>query len=153
MARTVSDEGTKALAAAGIELNESAVGADIQQVSETADLAKLASNEAFMNEPVIIRVMQTINPNDPPRFKLTCNSPAESILVERGIPIRVQRKHVEILARMKEVRYVQKPPTSTDLETGNALYASVGQVYPFEVVKDDNPRGRAWLENILAEPV
>jgi len=27
-----------------------------------------------------------------------------------------------------------------------------GLSYPFELVEDANPRGRAWLQNVLAEP-
>jgi hypothetical protein len=39
-----------------------------------------------------------------------------------------------------------------NVEAGNAMIAHHAHAYPFELVRDDNPRGRAWLEAIMAEP-
>jgi hypothetical protein len=32
------------------------------------------------------------------------------------------------------------------------MIARHGLAYPFELLSDTNPRGRAWLQNVLAEP-
>lgn len=125
--------------------------ADIELVSE-GDLSRLAQDEAFMNEIVKIRISTSTNPNDSPMVNLTVNSHADSIWVRRGVVTPVRRKHVEVLARMRQINYSQKPAQGSDLETGNALYWSAVQVNPFEVIEDKNPAGRAWLDNILAEP-
>jgi len=126
--------------------------ADIQLVSES-ELAKVASQEAFMQEILKIRLASTTDVNASPYVVLTCNGVADRIVVPRGIPTNVKRMHVEVLARMREIRYTQRPPVAGDLETGNYLYPSVAHVYPFEVLRDPSPVGHAWLENILAEPV
>ena len=69
----------------------------------------------------------------------------------RGVPMRVRRKYVEILARMKETKYSQvtRNPAAPDQID---MIARHGLAYPFEMLSDENPRGRAWLSNVLAEP-
>jgi hypothetical protein len=69
----------------------------------------------------------------------------------RGVPTDVKRKYVEILARMKETRYSQhtnNPSAPDQIE----MRARHGLSYPFDLVEDKNPRGRAWLNHVLAEP-
>lgn len=124
---------------------------DIQKVAES-DLASLASNESFLNETVKIRIATTTDPNAAPAADITVNSPANRVIIPRGVVCTVKRLHVEVLARMKETRYTQPARNMMDPEGGNALIGRTAMVYPFEVVEDKNPAGRAWLENILAEP-
>lgn len=147
--KSIGQEGIANLTKHGISVEDDQL--DIQKVSE-GDLARVAGEESFMNEKVTIRISQSINPNDSPVVVLVVNGAENRVVVPRGRPTVVLRKHVEVLARMKELRYTQKQAQGGDLESGNALYQSVGQVYPFEIVKDDNPIGRTWCENILAEP-
>lgn len=126
--------------------------ADIQLVSE-GDLADVASNEAFMNERVKIRLATTTDLNAPPYAIVTVNSAQNRVVIPRGEVVDVKRMHVEILARMRETRYTQPFLTNlNDVEKANHLVARHSMVYPFEVIEDKNPKGRAWLENILAEP-
>ena len=68
----------------------------------------------------------------------------------RGVPTTVKRKYVEILARMKETKYTQvtRNPSAPDQID---MVARHGLSYPFDLVEDKNPRGRAWLQNVLAE--
>lgn len=150
--KTASAAATKSLSDAGVVITDSPSMQDIQLVSE-GDLAHIAADEAFMNEPVTIRIATSTNKNDPPQVILTVNGAVNRVGLKRGVPTTVKRMHVEVLARMKQVDYEQRPPASSDLESGNVLYSNSVQVYPFQVIKDDNPRGAAWLENILAEPV
>lgn len=120
----------------------------VDPVASTADLGKLAADEVFMNEPVTIRVHATTDSNQPPHLIVNCNGVNQPI--QRGVPTVVKRKYVEILARMKEVRYQQRfDPREPDR---NEMLSSEGLSYPFDLVDDKNPRGRAWLQNILAEP-
>lgn len=121
----------------------------VETVSENVDFRTLASNEAFMNEIVTVLVHSSTNENEPPHIIVNCNGTNQPIV--RGQPTRVRRKYIEILARMKETRYSQVTPNpaAPDVTQMNARH---GLVYPFELVEDTNPRGRAWLSNVLAEP-
>lgn len=147
--KSVGHAGLEHLAKAGVIVQDDQL--DVQKVAES-DLARVAGEEAFMRELVTIRIAPSINPNDTPYAVVTPVSAEYRRVIPRGAPTQVMRMHVEVLARMKEVRYAQRAPVGGDLETGNMLYQTSGVVYPFEVVEDKNPKGRAWLDNILAEP-
>ena len=122
---------------------------DVQLVSETADFRDLAASEAFMNEQVTIMVHSTTDENQPPQVIVNCNGMNQPIM--RGYPTSVRRKYVEILARMKETKYSQvtRNPSAPDQID---MVARHGLSYPFDLIEDSNPRGRAWLQNVLAEP-
>jgi hypothetical protein len=132
---------------AGIEILDDTP--TIDPVSQVADLRELAASEAFMNEMVEVMVHSSTDENQAPHVILNCNGTNQPIL--RGVPTRVRRKYVEILARMKETKYSQvtRNPAAPDQID---MIARHGLAYPFEMLSDENPRGRAWLQNVLAEP-
>jgi hypothetical protein len=121
----------------------------VETVSESQDFRSLAASEAFMNELVTVMVHSTTDENQPPQVIVNCNGMNQPIM--RGYPTKVRRKYVEILARMKETKYSQvtRNPSAPDQID---LVARHGLSYPFDLVDDANPRGRAWLQNVLAEP-
>lgn len=123
---------------------------DIQLVSQS-DLSEVAASEAFMNEEVIIVIMPTTDPNAPPYATVDVNS--ERKIIGRNQPTRIKRKHLEVLARMKETRWLQQIPEgySGQIDMGS-LRGHTGFAYPFNVMEDKNPKGGAWLANIMAEP-
>ena len=131
----------------GIEISDDAPTIDL--VSELKDFAALASSEVFMNEPVTIMVHSTTDENQPPQVIVNCNGMNQPII--RGYPTTIKRKYVEILARMKETKYSQvtRNPAAPDQID---MVARHGLSYPFDLVEDKNPRGRAWLNNVMAEP-
>ena len=131
----------------GIEISDDAP--TIDTVSESKDFAALAASEAFMNEHVTIMVHSTTDENQPPQVIVNCNGMNQPII--RGYPTTIKRKYVEILARMKETKYSQvtRNPSAPDQID---LVARHGLSYPFDLVEDANPRGRAWLTNVMAEP-
>ena len=131
----------------GIEISDDAPTIDL--VSELKDFAALASSEVFMNEHVTIMVHSTTDENQPPQVIVNCNGMNQPIM--RGYPTTVKRKYVEILARMKETKYSQvtRNPAAPDQID---MVARHGLSYPFDLVEDKNPRGRAWLNNVMAEP-
>jgi len=122
---------------------------EIETVAESKDFGKLVSDEAFMNELVTVMVHTTTDENQPNHCVVSCNGLNQPLM--RGFPTTVKRKYVEILARMKETKYTQvtRNPSAPDQID---MVARHGLCYPFDLVKDDNPRGRAWLQNVLAEP-
>ena len=132
---------------AGIEILDDTP--TIDPVSQVADLRERAASEVFMNEMVEVMVHSSTDENQAPHVILNCNGTNQPIL--RGVPTRVRRKYVEILARMKETKYSQvtRNPAAPDQID---MIARHGLAYPFELMHDDNPRGRAWLSNVLAEP-
>ncbi len=132
---------------AGIEILDDTP--TIDPVSQVADLRELAASEVFMNEMVEVMVHSSTDENQAPHVILNCNGTNQPIL--RGVPTRVRRKYVEILARMKETKYSQvtRNPAAPDQID---MIARHGLAYPFEMLSDENPRGRAWLQNVLAEP-
>jgi len=120
----------------------------IETVAESRDFSKLASDEAFMNELVTVMVHSTTDENQPNHVVVNCNGMNQPLI--RGVPTTVKRKYVEILARMKETKYTQvtRNPSAPDQID---MVARHGLSYPFDLVEDLNPRGRAWLQNVLAE--
>ena len=122
---------------------------EIETVAESKDFSKLAAEESFMNEMVTVLVHSTTDENQPPHFIVNCNG--INMPVVRGVPTAMKRKYVEILARMKETKYTQVTPNPSSPDVSE-LRARHGLVYPFDVQHDPNPRGRAWLQHVLAEP-
>ena len=120
----------------------------IETVAESRDFSKLAADEAFMNELVTVMVHATTDENQPNHVVVNCNGMNQPLI--RGVPTTVKRKYVEILARMKETKYTQvtRNPSAPDQID---MVARHGLSYPFDLVEDKNPRGRAWLQNVLAE--
>ena len=120
----------------------------IETVAESRDFSKLASDEAFMNELVTVMVHATTDENQPNHVVVNCNGMNQPLI--RGVPTTVKRKYVEILARMKETKYTQIT-RNTSAPDQIDMVARHGLSYPFDLVEDKNPRGRAWLQNVLAE--
>lgn len=108
-----------------------------------------AEQEAFMNEMVTIMVHDSTDENAEPLIPVGINGRMQYFA--RGVPQRVRRCYVERLARAKKTSYSQ----NLDERLGEALYNTMrphhALKYPFSVVEDPNPKGAAWLRNLLAE--
>ena len=123
---------------------------DIQVVAQT-ELGKIAAEEAFMAEEVTVVIMPTTDPNAPPYATINVNG--EMKVIQRNVPTRVKRKHLEVLARMKETRWLQNVPDGYIGQIdASSLRGHTGFAYPFTVTEDKNPKGGAWLANVMAEP-
>lgn len=122
----------------------------IETIAES-DIATLAREEAFMNMKIKIRLATTTDENAPPFATVTVNSPGNRSQIPRGVACLVPRSHVEVLARMRETKYRQPARNMMDPEPGNELIGRSAMVYPFEVLEDPHPKGRAWLERVLGE--
>lgn len=146
MARTQSAH-IDGLKAKGIDVIE-----DIPTVDPVSqgDFADIASQEKFMHEPVTILLLPTTDANAPPYALVNVNGDRE--IIPRGVKKIIKRKHLEVLARMKETRWTQSVPDGYVGQIGaDSLQGHTALVYPFQVLKDDNPKGPAWLEHVLAE--
>jgi hypothetical protein len=122
---------------------------DVQTVAES-DLSRVAGEESFMHEDLKILVHSTTDANGSPYVRL--NVGGDAVNVFREYPTYVKRKHIEVLARMKETRISQDmTPNAQGEITMASLRGHTGLAYPFSVLEDKNPKGGAWLANILAE--
>jgi len=108
---------------------------------------KDAELEAFMNEPVMVTVLSSGRDNEMPYVQVAVNGVTQMFL--RDQPIVVKRKYLERLARAKETGYDQTVDDRLG-ERMNTLHNRHSLRYPFQVNRDDNPRGAAWLRAILA---
>jgi hypothetical protein len=103
--------------------------------------------EAFMNEPVMVTVLSGGRDNEMQFVQVAVNGITQ--MFERDRPIVVKRKYVERLARAKETGYRQTLDNQL-VELMNRMTNHHSLRYPFQVNRDDNPRGSAWLRSILA---
>lgn len=106
--------------------------------------------EIFMDEIVMIYVYPDGQQGSLEVICPTVNGINQPII--RGFEQRVKRKYVEALARSRITNYRQEVadpsrPESIQMKPISAL------TYPFVVREDRNPKGRAWLEAILAQPM
>lgn len=105
--------------------------------------------EAFMNEVLTIMVMESADENDAALVDVAVNGRRQYI--RRGVEQEVRRKYVATLARAKRSDYDQVTLDPRDGEAVNRLRHRRGLRYPFQVIRDPNPVGSAWLRSVLAE--
>jgi hypothetical protein len=129
----------------GVEVDD---GQNIEPVV-SQEFGKAVSEEAFMNELLVIELATTTSEEDPQHVIVNVNNVAQPLM--RGVPFEVKRKYVEVLARCKETKYKQPHRNMDNPEPGNQLVGRTALTYPFTVIEDKNPIGRAWLKAVLAE--
>jgi hypothetical protein len=117
-----------------------------EQIDQAFTMAD-ADLEAFMNEPVMVTVISGGKDNEAPFVPVGVNGVTQ--MFQRDVPIVVKRKYVERLARAKETGYEQTVDDRLG-EKMNALHQKHSLRYPFQVNRDDNPRGAAWLRAVMA---
>lgn len=107
-----------------------------------------AQELAFNEEFVQIRLEPSSEKN-PPKFEMFGNQ-GNQVWVPYGVPFVIKRKFVEIMARCKHDDISTEIIKHDDSEQNNALRNSRSK-YPFSMLRDDNPKGRDWLQNLLME--
>lgn len=130
-------------------LNDIGLQLTTDTVHNDRALASVLSDEAFMNEVVHVYVHPTSDEQGANHFTLNVNGTNQPVVCGSVTPMR--RKYLEVLARMKETKFSQPPQNLANPEAGNVLIPRTIQVHPFEVRQDSNPKGRAWLNQILQE--
>lgn len=151
-------------------------GPDIEVVEADADFRKIAEDAAFMNELVQIRFLPSQDPNAPKLVELGVNTagatgkmraPTEDYPAgkpgvaatggksvkkgfERGRVYAIPRYLVEAAAHAKIQVLEQSSHPRNPYEIVQTLRDSF--LYPFEVINDPNPKGRAWLDRVMSDP-
>lgn len=148
--KTTGTDHTQPIQGEAVPLSEiTDLAAPIETVHDTTrTLKEIAALEAFMNEIVVIRLH-----TDAREGTLQVETPSVNGMnqpIVRGVATPVKRKYVEALARAKQQSYRQEinqmAPDDIKMIPQTTHYCG------FEVLQDKNPRGRAWLDEILAQP-
>ena len=114
----------------------------------TTEFGREMSEEAFMNERVKVRLADTTDENAAQHIILSVNGTTQPMF--RGEMQEIKRKYLEVLARCKESKFTQR--TSNPNEPDRIeMVQRTAFAYPFELVEDKNPKGRAWLEAVMRE--
>ena len=116
---------------------------------EGENLNEAVALEAFMNERVLIHVYTDGTGGSLEVITPSVNGINQPII--RGRDQYVKRKYVEILARSKIITYRQEVADPSRPENIQ-MTPLANMTTPFVVREDKNPKGRVWLENILAQP-
>lgn len=149
MGKIIESQQHSARAPEARHITELATGdGPVEIVTDTVrDMDDLAT-EAFMHEPVKIRVHGTAAEGELPIISVLCNGVCQPI--PRDTDVVVKRKYVEVLARAKTVTYKQasNPMDPADI----TMVPTVTNSYPFAVIEDTD-KGKRWLRELLEAPV
>ncbi len=103
-----------------------------------------------MEEKVTVTVATTTDKNAEPMPAVYVNGVAQ--FFPRGVPVTCKRKFVEGLVRAKPIDIqANSELQSLGSEPVQRVYRNTAYKYPFQVIRDSNPRGHAWLEALMAE--
>lgn len=122
---------------------------DIEVIERPVPSTKLELLK-FMEEPVTVMIHRSADKQTSAIVDVWNGGVHQAFI--RGRPQVVKRKFVEVLARSREIGYSEE--VFVDRSTGEAVNRMIpneGLKYPFEVIEDKNPNGRAWLQNLLQE--
>lgn len=113
------------------------------------DLGSRVEMDKFMNEELEVLLYQPMNRGEEKVVQLGVNGVNQ--FIPRGIKQKVKRKYVEVLARSRNMNVSAEGFKLENGETKNVVRIAGGLQYPFQVIKDPNPKGPEWLGKILAE--
>lgn len=118
---------------------------------ENEALARYASDLAFLHEDVEVLVAPSNDPNDTTRLvEVTVNGRTQFFM--RGEWVKCKRYFVEALSRAKREQYTFGYKKAADGSTVQTESAQQGHRYVFQV-KDANPKGAAWLQQLMGHRV
>lgn len=105
---------------------------------------------AFMREPVTI-VLNRGREKFAPRFE-QFGVNGRLVWVETGKPTTLPRCYIEVIARSQpiDIRTTSGEVAGDEL-TFNRVERTQSAAFSFSVIKDDNPKGAAWLSQIIRE--
>lgn len=121
----------------------------IEPVVDFGRFKDKAAELAFLEEMVMIRIHETGDPNAEPVVQLGVNG--RQVFIKRGEDVIVRRKYVEQLLRAKPENIQTNIRRDGDGNVRNMITKTRALKYPFSIVRDDNPMGRAWERKIRSE--
>lgn len=121
----------------------------IETVEDGALPSSQADRLAFNEEPIEIRLEPRSERNAPRMIDVAVNGERKWIPV--GVPVRLRRKFVEGLARAQPYSVATDVGTAMEATPHNHAIRTPYRLHPFTVLRDDNPRGAAWLNKVMYE--
>lgn len=113
-------------------------------------LSKSHAEELLFNEEKVeVIVHESSDPLAEPIVEVYNNGKVQ--MFPRGIPVVCKRKYLEGLVRSKPVTYSNVEYVREDGSRAVKYPKRTSLRYPFQVLRDDNPRGRDWLAKIMAQ--
>lgn len=109
----------------------------------------VAEIEKFMAEELVIVLHKSTDRNASPAVPVGVNG--EKLWLPRDVKVRIPRRFVERLARSQEATFSTDDNPDPRQEEGKLIRRTNGQVFPFQVLHDPNPRGAAWLQRVTRE--
>jgi hypothetical protein len=149
MKRSMEHEAGSVGSESAFALSEIGQGKGVEVVAES-DFVKKLEQDVFFNEPVKIHVHQDPTQGAYDVITVTVGGINQPII--RGKDQVVKRKYVAALARSRITGYEQRTPNPSQPENIQLVPKAVLS-YPFSVMEDRNPRGRAWLDALLSQPM
>ena len=122
----------------------------VETQRDVVNFNKKADALAFNEEKVVIFLHETTDPNADQRVFLSVNG--RGVWLNRGQNYRIRRKYVERLARAKPEGIQTVSARDADGNHTTHIRKSRALLYPFSVMEDKNPKGSAWLREIMAQP-
>lgn len=113
------------------------------------DEAGRSAYEAFMKEPVVIRIHPAQSPNEPIAAEVGLNG--STVVIPRDKRVRLPRAFVEILARSQARTFKQERNPNPMADEGMVTRRHTYSSYAFEVLHDPNPKGPSWLRRVIHE--
>ena len=107
-----------------------------------------AETELFMAEKILVIVQDSADETDHEIVESWVNGRVQRFL--RGQAQLVKRCYVEALARAKRTTYRQTLDERYGEQSFNQMRPHHSLAYPFTVLEDRNPKGKAWLQSVLA---
>jgi len=116
---------------------------------EATDISKDYLKElAFNEEWLTIRLERTGEKNAPKWVQFGVNGITKWL--HPGVPVKIQRKYVEVLARSVPYDVETEVEDATVAYPRNDIVRNARAKYPFSVIHDPNPRGAEWLTKVMA---
>lgn len=113
-------------------------------------LSAHAQELLFNEEFVEVMLHETTDENAENPVFTSCNGVPQYFF--RGVPQKVRRKYVAILASCKEHAVSTPEYTAGDGSRAMGIKRVSSLKYPFSIISDPNPRGAAWLKSLLQAP-
>lgn len=118
-----------------------------------------ADRLAMGEDPVTIVINPSGQENAPTSYPAWVNGKGAEALVNGqwmpiiyvpvGVEVTLKRKYVEVLGRAKETKIKTVYGSASEAQPRNEAVRTTTAVCNFSVLKDDNPRGVAWLSELL----
>lgn len=129
---------------------------EIESPGAMADAMDKIKLLAFYEEKLEVTLLESADINPEPYVFLSVNGRGPmpgpmSQWCPRNVPIMMARKYVEVLARAKPVHIRTVDAVDTDGYKTKVVRSTSSLRYPFAVSRDPNPRGAAWLREVMRQ--